>query len=500
MANAINIKREQVAALVDQLRQNVTAADETKLSQTEEQAILEKLKVHGRTTAGSDAIYSKDGITLLSSIAFRDPCISESSREALRCIANAMFLNRTTSQYFTDGGFVEKASEAYKSESYDDEFLLGRILFFVTTYSETNGLILACVKDHGLVENTNSAITRHAASYAHAHTTSTDTSQMEGMALQDTLKLLYTLTAKLEDQKADLFGPIVPDLITILTSVPITPSSPLRPPIHHILDALSNIPLDNDTTKATLFPAEYPTKHLFRIVKILDAAAQVSTGSSSRNSATDEFDDRAASLLKLLHEIYPIAPEEAKQFLRESLLPSETERSHPLGSHISASLPSRLLRLSSSPSTSNTRTLLSTLLFTVSDSDPTTFIKNVGYGHASGYLMMAGIPIPPTALEEARRSKTTGKDVNPITGQYLDDEIKAIQESGVRGVEDMTDEEKEREAERLFVLFERLNRTGVINVENPVRTALHEGRFEELNDDDDDEDKGGNANGATRGA
>ena len=43
----------------------------------------------------------------------------------------------------------------------------------------------------------------------------------------------------------------------------------------------------------------------------------------------------------------------------------------------------------------------------------------------------------------------------------------------------MTDEEKEREAERLFVLFERMRSLGV-GVENPVRTFQQSGRFEEL--------------------
>jgi len=41
-----------------------------------------------------------------------------------------------------------------------------------------------------------------------------------------------------------------------------------------------------------------------------------------------------------------------------------------------------------------------------------------------------------------------GKRINPITGQLLDTE------EGVE-TDEMTEEEKEREAEKLFVLFER---------------------------------------------
>lgn len=41
----------------------------------------------------------------------------------------------------------------------------------------------------------------------------------------------------------------------------------------------------------------------------------------------------------------------------------------------------------------------------------------------------------------------------------------------------MTDEEKEREAERLFVLFDRLEKNGVLKVRNPIRDAVERGEF-----------------------
>jgi len=52
----------------------------------------------------------------------------------------------------------------------------------------------------------------------------------------------------------------------------------------------------------------------------------------------------------------------------------------------------------------------------------------------------------------------------------------------------MTPEEKEREAERLFVLFERLKATGVVDVRNPVEEALREGRIQEVSDDEDEDE------------
>jgi hypothetical protein len=42
----------------------------------------------------------------------------------------------------------------------------------------------------------------------------------------------------------------------------------------------------------------------------------------------------------------------------------------------------------------------------------------------------------------------------------------------------MTEEEKEREAEKLFVLFDRLERTGVLPPsQNPYRKAIQQGKM-----------------------
>lgn len=72
-----------------------------------------------------------------------------------------------------------------------------------------------------------------------------------------------------------------------------------------------------------------------------------------------------------------------------------------------------------------------------------------------------------------RTESTARTDVNPITGQRVDAEPEGPDLS------QMTEEEKEREAERLFVLFERMRSLGV-GVENPIRAFQQSGRFEEL--------------------
>jgi len=107
------------------------------------------------------------------------------------------------------------------------------------------------------------------------------------------------------------------------------------------------------------------------------------------------------------------------------------------------------------------------------------FIRHVGYGNAAGFLMSKNILIPPSS---ASSSNTTHSDkpINPITGQYYDDEFPSLS--------NMTDEEKEREAEKLFILFERLKKTGVMDVVNPVEEAIKSGKIQEYEEKEEDDD------------
>ena len=114
------------------------------------------------------------------------------------------------------------------------------------------------------------------------------------------------------------------------------------------------------------------------------------------------------------------------------------------------------------------------MMFELSGEDSNKFVRNVGYGFAAGFLMSQNMPIPESA-NEAFSNTEGGAEINPVTGQRIDKETKD-------GGPPMTEEEKEQEAEKLFVLFERLKRTGVVDVKNPVQQAVDEGRFEELDD------------------
>ena len=94
----------------------------------------------------------------------------------------------------------------------------------------------------------------------------------------------------------------------------------------------------------------------------------------------------------------------------------------------------------------------------------TVLISQVGYGNVAGFLFNKGIVTgPPSSGEGPGFADPEGPQIDPITG--------AIQEE--RTDIEMTEEEREQEAERLFVLFDRLERTGAVPPEaNPVRRAI----------------------------
>lgn len=88
----------------------------------------------------------------------------------------------------------------------------------------------------------------------------------------------------------------------------------------------------------------------------------------------------------------------------------------------------------------------------------------------AGFLFHKGIlnaPAPPPSGSSNLPESTQGLD--PITG------IKAKPKADLP---EMTDEEKEREMEKLFVLFDRLEKTGALPPDqNPMRKAIQKGQM-----------------------
>ena len=296
-------------------------------------------------------------------------------------------------------------------------------------------------------------------------------------ALSETLKLVFNLN-QFYPQRAQSFQILLNPILTILAHLRLA-SNPLDTPVNYLINALLNTELEqrDDTAKLNadqshdpLFPEAAPNGHVERLIEILDRAVQ--------QYSEEELEASIVPLLTLIRRIKELAPQSTVKRMSDMLLPSNSERDQPLGT--SDNLASRLLKLSTTPVAPQVREGISSLLFELSDKDPAMFVRNVGYGYAAGYLLTHKIPIPEASLQDDVGAKVTnvdGCEINPITGQRRDMEPP----DPTLG---MTDEEKEREAERLFVLFERLKATGVMDVTNPVELAARKGEFEDVEDSD----------------
>ena len=357
-----------------------------------------------------------------------------------------MLLRANTRQIFIDLGYESKACNKLKNDNRDDEFLVSRIIF-LTTY-DSNVDIEKLIDQYHLAENICVNLSRHAKQYVTKQKKVKELDPMEDMALVESLKLLFNLT-HFCPQRSGSFSPALPHILMLLCKRPISSSKPLDSPIGTLINALINLALEQKENVQTLFPRSTPYVNVDRLVEILEKSTRVYTD--------DDLEHLVSPLLTLVRRVYEIGPKDVQRHMQKLLLPSNEDRTQPLGR--AESLSSRLLRLSTNPTTPQVRESISSLLFELSDKDARSFVQNVGYGFASGFLFQHNVPIPENALEawstssgsegsHPRASQDSYKPLNPITGQTLESEP-LIEEP------DMTQEEKEREAERLFVLFER---------------------------------------------
>ncbi|KAF1833704.1 hypothetical protein BDW02DRAFT_648208 [Decorospora gaudefroyi] len=456
-------KLDDVTRILSELK---TDLDSPKHSIEQRRQLLEQLKVYGRSVDNSDPIFTEHGLRTLGRCAFEGDT-SAASQEALRCIANALLLQPQTRQMAVNLGHGPHAAEKLKSDNIDDEFLASRVLFLMTY--DANLDYAQLVAEQQLADSINAAVARHAKPYSKTSQPSSQehTQPMELMALSETLKLLFNII-HFHKEVSSYFTPSIPNVFKILVRRGIA-KPPLAAPARELINALLHLDLEDAEGRQATFPAFDPKCNAAHLTNILDQALIA--------YPPTELDDTVAPVLTLIRRMYEIAPNEVKKAMEKMILPTPEERDKPLGK--SDTLSSRLLNLSTSALTPTLRGSISAMMFELSHKDPATFVHNVGYGYASGYLMSNNITIPEDIMQaNIGADSAEGIPINPITGQRLDKEVQ-VQE------EPMTQEEKEREAERLFVLFERLKATGVMNVQNPVEEAYRSGRIEELPDDKD---------------
>ncbi|KAH8906265.1 hypothetical protein BR93DRAFT_969470 [Coniochaeta sp. PMI_546] len=450
-------KWEAVKTLMNKLTEDLKSIN---LLPHQRDGLLEELKIYGRDPTNADPIFTKEGIETLARHAFNSPS-NTTSRNALRVLCNAMFLRPETRQMFVDLGYEAKACNKLKNDNRDDEFLISRLIF-LTTYNTTVDLT-TLIDQHHLADSIAQNLSRHAKRIS-AKGTKAKVDPMEDMALTETLKLLFNVTHFAPD-RVTAFTPAIPHIVTILTKhdLPVS-STPLAPPFGQLINAFLNLKLDDKDAQSSLYPKNEPTAVADRLIQLLDMALIA--------YSDEELETSVTPTVSAIMAVYEHAPEDVRTFIRGKVLPTEEDRKQVLGR--GNSLTSRLLRNSTNPLTPKLRDAISHLLFDLSDKDANKFVQNVGYGFASGFLFQNNLPIPESASEAYSSASGDERPVNPITGQFIDTEKFAE-------MPEMTQEEKEREAERL------LKKTGVMNVENPVERAYREGRVRELADDEVEE-------------
>ncbi|KAF2670619.1 hypothetical protein BT63DRAFT_424541 [Microthyrium microscopicum] len=440
--------------LGDDLKSNTLGGEKRRES-------LEKLKVYGRDPSYADPIYTKEGINTLVNQAFDENTPIAASREALSCIANSLLLKTQTRKYLAETKSWDKLIERLKSPEVHDEFLICRILF-VETYLEKETISFEDVaKQHGLANIINDKMIQHESRFSDQGS-STITNLMADNALTETAKLIFN-TTHFWPALIPALTPSIGSLFKILTLSNERP--PLRQPVAQVLNALLNLDAKSPEWSTAAFPPATPTSVLIKLTNLLSSCLDAYPEA--------ELNTLASPLIALLSKMRSSNIPLADTYLRQQLLPSVDDRTQVLGR--SKSLASRLLALTTSPAAETLCDAIGNLIFELSDSDAEKFVANVGFGYASGFLVRKGIPLPSAGAGAG--ANAGGVPVNPITGQRLDAEP-------VDNLPEMTEEEKEREAERLFVLFERLKRTGVVDVVNPVEAAIR-GRVEELPDDEE---------------
>ncbi|CAO1596496.1 MAG: hypothetical protein LQ349_003735 [Xanthoria aureola] len=448
--------------------------EEKNLLPPQRNALLAELKTHIRVVENSGPLFTPHGVQTLSRHTF-DSNSMITSREAAKCLANVLLLESKTRQMFVDFGYPIKAAQRLKNDNREDELLNSRILFLLTY--DTAFDFSQLFEEYQLAESINLNIIRHSKSYSKTGRrdppTATDT-----QALSETLKLLFNLSQYYPRQVSTL-ARSAPSILKILCRTHLA-TPVLQPPVTYLVNALLNLSVhyddepQRDSDPNPYFPKPDQYCNIDRFISILDNAVRTYT--------EEQLETLVTPLVTLLRKVFEFAPPHVRPHMQTALLPSNAERSQPLGQ--SNTLASRLLRLSNSPVAPSLRESVSSLLFELSDKDASSFVRNVGYGFASGFLMTHDLPVPASATEGwsteqsgedvgEKLTSVEGKEINPVTGQVREMEPEAPEE-------DMTEEEKEREAEKLFVLFERLKATGVVSVKNPVEQAVQEGRFEEL--------------------
>ncbi|RSL67166.1 hypothetical protein CEP54_003373 [Fusarium duplospermum] len=456
-------KLKIVAELVDNLYDD--HKEVTMLPDVRDRA-LEELKIYSRDPDNADPVFSQKSVDMLLRHSFYSPS-TKTAREALRVLVNVMVLKPETRQMFIDQDFAGRACKELKNENFDDEFLNSRVLLLSCYETSINveELIDKCCLAEYIVENLNrhakdlsnkiiNKLSRHVKDLSgkpksKSRSKSKD-DPMQDMALTETSKLLYVVSHNCTD-RISVLSAAVPHLVYILLKHPIPESKPLDSPFKALISAFTNLDFGSEKNKAALYPKGKTFKVADRLVNILELVV--------RAYADTELDEFASPSAKVIRKVYTNASDPLKKHMRGLLLPTAEDRVDELGTR--DTLPGKLLKHMTSRTCPVFRVDIINLFLEMSDRDANKYAENVGYGFAGGLFLQKSMPIPASATEAFGGG--AGGSQEPRV---------------------LTKEEKERQTEELFELFDRLNPSSLTNgQEDPQETTTTESQPSKAKDD-----------------
>ncbi|KAI8806291.1 guanine nucleotide exchange factor [Cladochytrium replicatum] len=490
---------------------------------------LDCLKVLCREPSGSEFIICKEGMQVLikyaglaQSLTFSEkPIESESMKVMINCLRHSP---ECRSFYHTSAALANSIAylHDHPTASIDSRFLILRLMFLATadpSAAPPTSLFFPVVTT--ALKTSTDAILRDAAG-AYEPPLAGAVANEVGI-VSEVLKIVFNLmlsegvgetggsggplggllkgnksntsvnTIAEHDRKspATSFKPLLPVIVELYSRLPPAPAPypALSPPHSHAIHVLMSFPVSSAPSAAddeawidSWFPGgnygvvQQSLEILERVIAHAYGGADSAAPGSVDEKPTiggQKVDDVLSPLLILMTHL-AAGDQRAREMMRGKIMPDDIDRSKPLDK--GSAVPNVMIRFMTSVTMNNVRESASELLFELSGADASVLCEYVGYGNAAGFLFHKGLlPNRPSGASGSNGDDASstisgaillgrGQDVNPITGETGEAER---QKAAQAEWEAMTDEEKEREGERLLVLFERLNRTGIIKVATP---------------------------------
>ncbi|KAJ2126428.1 hypothetical protein IW147_000176 [Coemansia sp. RSA 720] len=496
----------QVDRCASILLQRFVYTDSDRCSPKATSLALGILKVLGRQMSDGGEIATQRAISGLLELANTSYVLPENASsmtyasdiccDALTCIANAMLLNPECRGYAAEHQCIDTIVIILDAIGNDSSltFLCARCLFLLLNTMECAQY---CVEQHRLQD----VLGRIANTFLSRDAVSTSGKFTSQQVLTEILKAAmglctYTLKWIHEDKRLsdnlvldDSFPPdkAVEFILLLKVALDTLDKAPLED--HHLASSTKQAvaivmnfsTIEPQAIRDIWLPKDHMWKHVDTIFGLFKDIVYhvVDTFSDDNNLPSVIADSYQAELTPLMLVLVRLVSEHPdvrehlffKVYSKDAIDFAVLPENRP-------GMAAKLVRLMRSPDSGPfpVSTITGDLLLALLGNDIRQFILTVGYGNAAGYMVTRQIEIPADIIEQVRESSSESDAVNPVTGRYWS------QDDTNQELANMTDEEKEREAERLFVLFERLNKTGIIKTANPVRAAAESGRFEELDD------------------